>query len=174
MSNYTDPLLSSIEARLEDADVGIRRVAVMDLVDSSEPEAVELLIKALSDEDAAVRMEAAKVIDEFEPVDMMDALVGALTSKPYEFKARNWELHKTQSIDVMDAVGSNIIVNTRGNEVMRILPFTNDNINEEWISDKTRFSYDGLKYQRLDRPMIKGKNKLVECSWEVALETLAY
>jgi len=99
--------------------------------------------------------------------------VGALTSKPYEFKARNWELHKTQSIDVMDAVGSNIIVNTRGNEVMRILPFTNDNINEEWISDKTRFSYDGLKYQRLDRPMIKGKNKLVECSWEVALETLA-
>ena len=89
--------------------------------------------------------------------------VGALTSKPYEFKARNWELHKTQSIDVMDAVGSNIIVNTRGNEVMRVLPLTNDNINEEWISDKTRFSYDGLKYQRLDRPMIKGKNKLVEC-----------
>lgn len=99
--------------------------------------------------------------------------VGALTSKPYEFKARNWELHKTQSIDVMDAVGSNIIVNTRGNEVMRILPFTNNNINEEWISDKTRFSYDGLKYQRLDRPMIKGKNKLVECSWEVALNTFA-
>jgi HEAT repeat protein len=81
MSNYTDPLLSSIETRLDDADVGIRRVAVMDLVDSAEPEAVELLIKALSDEDAAVRMEAAKVIDEFEPVDMMDALVGALTSK---------------------------------------------------------------------------------------------
>jgi NADH-quinone oxidoreductase subunit G len=99
--------------------------------------------------------------------------VGALTSKPYEFKARNWELHKTQSIDVMDAVGSNIIVNTRGNEVMRVLPLTNDNINEEWISDKTRFSYDGLKYQRLDRPMIKGKGKLVECSWEVALNTLA-
>ena len=78
--------------------------------------------------------------------------VGALTSKPYEFKARSWELHKARSIDVMDAVGSNIIVNTRGNEVMRILPFNNDNINEEWISDKTRFFYDGLKYQRLDRP----------------------
>ena len=80
MSNFTDPLLISIETRLNDADVGIRRVAVMDLVDSPEPEAVELLIKALGDEDATVRMEAAKVIDEFEPVDMMDALVEALTS----------------------------------------------------------------------------------------------
>ena len=99
--------------------------------------------------------------------------VGALTSKPYEFKARSWELHKTRSIDVMDAVGSNIIVNTRGNEVMRILPFNNDNINEEWISDKTRFFYDGLKYQRLDRPMVKSKDRLVEYNWDVALSTLA-
>jgi NADH-quinone oxidoreductase subunit G len=99
--------------------------------------------------------------------------VGALTSKPYEFKARSWELHKTRSIDVMDAVGSNIIVNTRGNEVMRILPFNNDNINEEWISDKTRFFYDGLKYQRLDRAMVKSKDRLVECNWDVALSTLA-
>jgi len=99
--------------------------------------------------------------------------VGALTSKPYEFKARSWELHKTRSIDVMDAVGSNIIVNTRGNEVMRILPFNNDNINEEWISDKTRFFYDGLKCQRLDRPMVKSKDRLVECNWDVALSTLA-
>jgi NADH-quinone oxidoreductase subunit G len=99
--------------------------------------------------------------------------VGALTSKPYEFKARSWELHKARSIDVMDAVGSNIIVNTRGNEVMRILPFNNDNINEEWISDKTRFFYDGLKYQRLDRPMVKSKDRLVECNWDVALSTLA-
>lgn len=99
--------------------------------------------------------------------------VGALTSKPYEFKARSWELHKTRSIDVMDAVGSNIIVNTRGNEIMRILPFNNDNINEEWISDKTRFFYDGLKYQRLDRPMVKSKDRLVECNWDVALSTLA-
>lgn len=65
--------------------------------------------------------------------------VGALTSKPYEFKARNWELRKTESIDIMDAVGSNIIINSRGNEVMRILPLANDDINEEWISDKTRF-----------------------------------
>ncbi|MSO14556.1 NADH-quinone oxidoreductase subunit NuoG [Rickettsiales endosymbiont of Trichoplax sp. H2] len=99
--------------------------------------------------------------------------VGALTSKPYEFKARNWELHRTESIDVMDAVGSNIIINTRGNEVMRILPYTNEDINEEWISDKTRFFYDGLKYQRLDRPYIKQKNKLEETSWEIALNILA-
>ncbi len=99
--------------------------------------------------------------------------VGALKSKPYEFKARNWELHRTESIDVMDAVGSNIIINTRGNEVMRILPYTNEDINEEWISDKTRFFYDGLKYQRLDRPYIKQKNKLEETSWEIALNILA-
>ena len=99
--------------------------------------------------------------------------VGALTSKPYEFKARNWELHRTESIDVMDAVGSNIIINTRGNEVMRILPYTNEDINEEWISDKTRFFYDGLKYQRLDRPYIKQKNKLEKSSWEIALNILA-
>jgi NADH-quinone oxidoreductase subunit G len=99
--------------------------------------------------------------------------VGALTSKPYEFKARNWELHSTESIDVMDAVGSNIIINTRGNEVMRILPYTNEDINEEWISDKTRFFYDGLKYQRLDRPYIKQKNKLEETSWEIALNVFA-
>jgi len=80
MSNFTDPLLISIEARLKEDDVGVRRVAVMDLVDSPEPEAVELLIAALSDADASVRMEAAKVIDEFEPIDMMDALVQALIS----------------------------------------------------------------------------------------------
>jgi HEAT repeat protein len=80
MSNFTDPLLISIETRLQDADPGIRRVAVMELVDSPEPEAVELLITALSDSEADVRMEAAKVIDEFEPIDMMDALVEALTA----------------------------------------------------------------------------------------------
>src|SRR5476651_1721167 len=78
--------------------------------------------------------------------------VGALTSKPYEFKARPWELRKTETIDVMDAVGSNIRVDARGSEVMRILPRTNDDVNEEWISDKTRFVWDGLKTQRLDQP----------------------
>ena len=81
--------------------------------------------------------------------------VGALTSKPYAFQARPWELVKTESIDVMDAVGSAIRVDTRGREVMRILPRLNEDVNEEWISDKTRFIWDGLKTQRLDRPYIR-------------------
>jgi NADH-quinone oxidoreductase subunit G len=89
--------------------------------------------------------------------------VGALTSKPYAFKARSWELTKTESIDVMDAVGSNIRIDSRGLEIMRILPRLNEEINEEWISDKTRFCYDGLKHQRLDQAYIKedGKFKAV-------------
>jgi NADH-quinone oxidoreductase subunit G len=95
--------------------------------------------------------------------------VGALTSKPYAFKARNWELKKTETIDVLDGVGSNIRVDSRGMEVMRILPRINEDINEEWISDKTRFAYDGLKNQRLDRPMIKKDGKLTTVSWEEAL-----
>ncbi|MBN9543261.1 MAG: NADH-quinone oxidoreductase subunit G [Alphaproteobacteria bacterium] len=94
--------------------------------------------------------------------------VGALTSKPYAFKARSWELRKVESIDVLDAVGSNIRVDYRGLEVMRILPRINEEINEEWISDKTRFAYDGLKYQRLDRPMLKENSKFKEASWEDA------
>ncbi len=80
--------------------------------------------------------------------------VGALTSKPYAFAARPWELRKTESVDVMDAVGSNIRVDARGGEVMRVLPRLNEDVNEEWISDKTRFAYDGLKRQRLDRPYV--------------------
>jgi NADH-quinone oxidoreductase subunit G len=79
--------------------------------------------------------------------------VGALTSKPYAFTARPWELTKTETIDVMDALGSNIRVDTKGREVMRILPRNHDGVNEEWISDKTRFVWDGLRRQRLDRPM---------------------
>ena len=94
--------------------------------------------------------------------------VGALTSKPYAFKARSWELQKTESIDVLDAVGSNIRVDTRGLEVMRILPRLNESINEEWISDKTRFAYDGLKMQRLDRPMIRINGKLQTVTWDEA------
>ena len=86
--------------------------------------------------------------------------VGALTSKPYAFMARPWELTKTQSIDVMDALGSNIRVDTRGREVMRILPRINDAINEEWISDKTRHVWDGLRVQRLDRPYIRRNGRL--------------
>jgi NADH-quinone oxidoreductase subunit G len=98
--------------------------------------------------------------------------VGALNSKPYAFKARSWELKKTESIDVLDAVGSNIRIDSRGLEVMRILPVVNDDVNEEWISDKTRFAYDGLKNQRLDSPMIRQNNKLVGCSWDQALKTV--
>ncbi|XP_062518263.1 NADH-ubiquinone oxidoreductase 75 kDa subunit, mitochondrial-like [Corticium candelabrum] len=100
--------------------------------------------------------------------------VGALTSKPYAFTARPWELRRVDSIDVLDAVGSNISVNTRSGEVMRILPRMNEDINEEWISDKTRFAYDGLKRQRLTTPMMKNiEGKLVPCTWEEALLTIA-
>ena len=96
--------------------------------------------------------------------------VGALTSKPYAFEARPWELKKTESIDVMDAVGSNIRVDTYNWEVKRILPRLNNDINEEWISDKTRYSCDGLSKQRLDVPYIKKNNKLQKSNWDEAIE----
>uniref|UniRef100_A0A8C9UZH1 NADH-ubiquinone oxidoreductase 75 kDa subunit, mitochondrial n=1 Tax=Scleropages formosus TaxID=113540 RepID=A0A8C9UZH1_SCLFO len=100
--------------------------------------------------------------------------VGALTSKPYAFTARPWETRKTESIDVLDAVGSNIVVSTRGGEVMRILPRLNEDVNEEWISDKTRFAYDGLKRQRLTQPMVKDiSGQLVPTSWEDVLTRVA-
>ncbi|KAF7711260.1 hypothetical protein HF521_000271 [Silurus meridionalis] len=100
--------------------------------------------------------------------------VGALTSKPYAFTARPWETRKTESIDVLDAVCSNIVVSTRGGEVMRILPRLNEEINEEWISDKTRFAYDGLKRQRLTQPMAKNASgQLVPTSWEDVLTRVA-
>ena len=98
--------------------------------------------------------------------------VGALTSKPYVFEARPWELKKTESIDVMDAVGSNIRIDTYGWEVKRILPKINESINEEWISDKTRYACDGLKYQRLDTPYIKYNDGFKKISWEDAYGTL--
>ncbi len=94
--------------------------------------------------------------------------VGALTSKPYEFQARPWELNKTESIDVMDALGSNIRVDTRGREVMRIMPRLNEQVNEEWISDKTRFIWDGLRTQRLDRPYVRVNGRLQAASWSEA------
>jgi NADH-quinone oxidoreductase subunit G len=100
--------------------------------------------------------------------------VGALTSKPYEFKARSWELHKTESIDVLDAVGSNIRIDSKGREVMRILPRLNDDINEEWIADKSRFAYDGLKYQRLDRPMLKVDGVLKDSSFDKVFTAIAH
>ena len=98
--------------------------------------------------------------------------VGALTSKPYAFEARPWELKKTESIDVMDAVGSNIRVDTYNWEVKRILPRLNNDINEEWISDKTRYSCDGLLKQRLDVPYIKINKKLQKSTWDEAISLL--
>ncbi len=99
--------------------------------------------------------------------------VGALTSKPYAFTARPWELTKTETIDVMDALGSNIRVDTKGREVMRILPRNHDGVNEEWISDKTRFVWDGLRRQRLDRPYVRVDGKLKPATWPEALEAAA-
>ncbi|HEX9857622.1 MAG TPA: NADH-quinone oxidoreductase subunit NuoG [Paracoccaceae bacterium] len=99
--------------------------------------------------------------------------VGALTSKPYAFTARPWELTKTESIDVMDALGSNIRVDTKGREVMRILPRNHDGVNEEWISDKTRFIWDGLRRQRLDTPYIREGGKLRKATWADALAAAA-
>lgn len=99
--------------------------------------------------------------------------VGALTSKPYAFHARPWELKNTESIDVMDAVGSNIRVDSRGTIVMRVQPRTNDDVNEEWISDKTRYAYDGLRFQRLTTPLIKQGDRFVQATWPEALAAVA-
>src|SRR5213596_2254417 len=99
--------------------------------------------------------------------------VGALTSKPYAFAARPWELNKTESIDVMDVVGSAIRIDTRGREVMRILPRVNDDINEEWISDKTRHVVDGLRAQRLDQPYLRENGRLRPASWSEAFQAIA-
>ena len=99
--------------------------------------------------------------------------VGALTSKPYAFAARPWELNKTESIDVMDAVGSAIRVDARGREVMRILPRVNEDVNEEWISDKTRHVVDGLRTQRLDRPYMRENGRLRPAIWDEAFAAIA-
>ena len=100
--------------------------------------------------------------------------VGALTSKPYQFNARPWELKKTESIDVMDAVGSNIRVDARGNEVLRVLPRLNEDVNEEWISDKTRYACDGLRKRRLDKVFVRGADgKLAPSDWPAAFQAIA-
>ncbi len=99
--------------------------------------------------------------------------VGALTSKPYAFAARPWELSKTESVDVMDALGSAIRIDTRGSEVMRILPRSNDDINEEWISDKTRHVVDGLRTQRLDQPYLREGGRLRPATWSEAFKAIA-
>lgn len=100
--------------------------------------------------------------------------VGALTSRPYSFKGRPWEIRKTESVDVLDAVGSNIRIDSDGMQVVRILPRLHEEVNEDWISDKTRFSYDGLQCQRLDRPYVRKDGKLQAVSWDEALATVAF
>lgn len=97
--------------------------------------------------------------------------VGALTSKPYAFTARPWELSSTESVDVLDAVGANILVQTRGTQVMRILPRVNEDVNEEWLGDKGRFAYDGLNLQRLDEPLLRQGDEFIRISWREALDT---
>ena len=99
--------------------------------------------------------------------------VGALTSRPYAFNARPWELSHTETVDAMDAVGSAIRVDTRGNEVLRVLPRVNDDVNEEWISDKTRHAHDGLMRQRLDRPYMRNRGRLEETTWDEAFRVIA-
>ncbi len=99
--------------------------------------------------------------------------VGALTSKPYAYIARPWELAKTESIDVLDAVGSNIRVDSRGAQVLRVLPRLNDDVNEEWLNDKSRFAADGLSRRRLDRPLLRKNGKLVEVEWREAFDAVA-
>ena len=99
--------------------------------------------------------------------------VGALTSKPFAFTARPWELRKTESVDVLDAVGSNIRIDARGSEVMRVLPRLNEAVNEEWLSDKSRFACDGLKRQRLDRPYVRENGRLREADWDEAFAAIA-
>src|ERR1700687_3868748 len=96
--------------------------------------------------------------------------VGALTSKPYAYVARPWELHKTESVDVLDAVGSNIRVDARGAQILRVLPRLHEEINEEWISDKTRFAVDGLLRRRLDRPFVRRNGSLIPAEWREALD----
>ena len=99
--------------------------------------------------------------------------VGALTSKPYAFNARPWELRKTESIDVMDAVGTNVRLDARGRAVLRVLPRINEDVNEEWLADKSRHAVDGLRYQRLDQPYVRKNGKLAPASWDEAFAVIA-
>lgn len=125
-------------------------------------------------ENAEITTYLEKAVDSELTGNLIDVCpVGALTSKPYAFNARPWELTKTETIDAMDAVGSNIRVDSRGRGVMRILPRNHDDVNEEWISDKTRFIWDGLKSQRLDKPYIREDGKLRPASWDEALDLAA-
>ena len=121
-----------------------------------------------------IGMYVEKMFDSEMSGNMVDLCpVGALTSRPNAFQARPWELKKIESIDVLDAVGSNIRVDARDLQVMRVLPRTNDDVNEEWINDKTRYACDGLKYQRLTVPLIRQDDRFVPASWPEALQAIA-
>ena len=125
-------------------------------------------------EDAEITSYLGETLDSNMQGNIIDLCpVGALVSKPYAFTARPWELTKTESIDVMDALGSNIRVDTKGREVMRFLPRNHDGVNEEWISDKTRFVWDGLRRQRLDTPYLRENGKLRPATWPEALSAAA-
>ncbi|KAL7415972.1 Ndufs1, NADH-ubiquinone oxidoreductase 75kD subunit (775) [Mrakia frigida] len=124
--------------------------------------------------DLQIGMYVEKVMDSEMSGNIVDLCpVGALTSKPYAFQARPWELKKTESVDVLDAVGSNIRIDSRGVQVMRIQPRINDEVNEEWINDKTRYSNDGLRFQRLTTPLVKEGDRFVPASWKDALTAVA-
>ncbi|MEQ8866534.1 MAG: NADH-quinone oxidoreductase subunit NuoG, partial [Thalassobaculum sp.] len=125
-------------------------------------------------ENAEITTYLEKALDSELSANVIDLCpVGALTSKPYAFVSRPWELKKVESIDVMDAVGCNIRVDARGQEVLRVLPRLHEDINEEWISDKTRYACDGLKRQRLDRPYVRKDGKLQPASWPEAFAAVA-
>ncbi|SEM66646.1 NADH-quinone oxidoreductase subunit NuoG [Palleronia pelagia] len=125
-------------------------------------------------EDAEITSYLGQTLDSEMQGNIVDLCpVGALTSKPYAFTARPWELQKTETIDVMDALGSNIRVDTKGREVMRILPRNNDGINEEWLADRSRYVWDGLRRQRLDKPYIRENGKLRPATWPEALSAAA-
>ena len=166
VDQYMGPLIATIMTRCIHCTRCVRfstevgGVADMGMLNRGEDAVITTLGKAVSSE------LSGNVIDL--------CPVGALTSKPYAFVARSWELTKTESIDVLDAVGSNIRIDTRGNEVLRVLPRLNEDVNEEWISDKTRFACDGLRRQRLDRPYIRGADgRLAEASWDAAFAAIA-
>ena len=141
---------------------------------TTEVAGVEQLGQTGRGEDAEITSYLGKTLDSNLQGNIIDLCpVGALTSKPYAFTARPWELEKTESIDVMDALGSNIRVDARGATVMRILPRNHDGVNQEWIGDKTRFVWDGLQCQRLDRPYVRRDGTLKPARWDEALAAAA-
>jgi len=163
---YMGPLIKTVMTRCIQCTRCVRFV--------TEVGGVENLGMVNRGEDAEITTYLQEALDSELSGNIIDLCpVGALTSKPYAFAARPWELKKTETIDVMDAVGSNIRVDSRGRAVMRIQPRNNDEVNEEWLSDKGRFVWDGLRTQRLDKPYVKKDGRLVPASWEEALSLVA-